>query len=139
MKRLTKIAVLATAVLAISTTNNAQAAQSKWVVDAYYSQSLGASFTWKKLPVGYGHECVATIVGMDYDSPLHQIGLRPGDGILKMDGRKICLGKYQLRSQTSGKIYYALPELDQHWGRTSVEIQRAGLPRLQTISIFLGN
>jgi hypothetical protein len=109
----------------------------KQTVDAYYSQRLGTSFESGKIEVAPKTHCVAWIVGMDNDSPLRALGLRPNDGILKIDGVKICVGKYKVKNSQTGATYEALPELEKHNRRTSFLILRDGSDVLEEVAIYI--
>jgi hypothetical protein len=112
--------------------------QQRFRMGGYYSQRLGAKLNlqWMTIPgfTFYG----ARIVQLSPNSPLHALQLQPGDVITRLDGDKISRGKYWIGT-TSNSGYWALPECEQHFGRTQVRFIRSGDQQAQNGYIDLGS
>lgn len=108
---------------------------------SYYSDKLGANFIAEWMYIRQNGRRVtfwgARIVGIDDDSPLHDLGVSFGDVITRLDGVRINTGMYRTRDR-QGNVYWALPELDEHYGRTEFRYIRTGTNEVLIDTIRLG-
>jgi hypothetical protein len=87
-------------------------------VTTQYSQSLGATFFAQWMYIIQNGQQInfwgARITGVDQNSPLNDLRLRPGDVITRLDGIPVANNMYQ------GPNGWVMPELDRHFGSTEV-------------------
>ncbi len=93
--------------------------------DAYYSPSLRGWFRAQWMFIRRGGSQVnfwgARVMHLDYDSPVRQLGLAPGDVITRLDGLSIANGMFR-----QGGGPWQIAELDNHFGRTEVRFIHRG-------------
>ncbi|TWT98128.1 hypothetical protein Pla108_22850 [Botrimarina colliarenosi] len=89
---------------------------------SHYSQRLKAKFVLQQMQIPNFTFWGARIVGMDPDSPLHQIGLQLGDVVTRLDGTRINTGKWW----DGNNQVWVLPQMERHYGRTEIRIIRSG-------------
>jgi len=91
----------------------------------YYSPTLRGRFRAQWMFIRRGGSQVnfwgARVVQLDYDSPVRQLGLAPGDVITRLDGLSIANGMFR---QDGGP--WQIVELDNHFGRTEVRFIHRG-------------
>ena len=85
----------------------------------YYSPTLRGHFRAQWLLLRQGGRQFrfwgARIVHLDFNSPLRQIGLSPGDVVTRLDGISVARGMFRQGNQP-----WQMVQMEQHFGRTEV-------------------
>jgi len=104
---------------------NAGGHASHGAAGTYYSPTLRGRFRAQWMYIRRGSSQVnfwgARVVQLDYDSPVRQLGVAPGDVITRLDGLSIANGMFR---QDGGP--WQIVELDNHFGRTEVRFIHRG-------------
>jgi hypothetical protein len=103
---------------------------------AYYSPTLRGRFWAQWMFILRGGSQVnfwgARVVQLDYDSPVWQLGLAPGDVITRLDGLSIANGMFREDGGT-----WQIVELDNHFGRTEVRFIHRGSNQVRIGAMML--
>jgi len=132
--------------------NQPKTAAMRMPIGTYRSDSLGGEFLgqFMRMTIGgnqNGQSFVfwgARAISLDQDSPLHDLSIRtgngrvipfqPGDVLTRLDGVPIENGKFQDR-----RGVWQLPELDEHFGPTTVRWIKTGHSFVNVSQIMLNN
>ena len=116
-----------------------QVAGQAWAFDGddiYYSPTLRGHFRAQWMFIRQRGRQVtfwgARIVGLDFDSPLRQIGLAPGDVVTRLDG--ISVARRMVRVDGGP---WQLVQMERHFGRTEVRYIHPGTNRVNVGDIML--
>lgn len=111
----------------------------QWVVQgggAYYSPTLRGHFRAQWLFMQQGGRQFrfwgARIVHLEFNSPLRQIGLSPGDVITRLDGVSVARGMFR---QDGGP--WQMVQMERHFGRTEVRYIARGTNMVQIGDMML--
>jgi hypothetical protein len=104
--------------------------------DIYYSPTLRGHFRAQWMFIRQGGRKItfwgARIIGLDFDSPLRQIGLAPGDVVTRLDG--ISVARRMVRVDGGP---WQLVQMERHFGRTEVRYIHPGTNRVNVGDIML--
>lgn len=104
--------------------------------NGYYSASLRGHFMAQWMYIiyqGRRHEFWgARIMHLDYDSPVRQLGVNPGDVLTRLDGIPVWRGMNRISGQP-----WQMPELDNHFGRTEVRFLLRGTNQVRVGDMML--
>lgn len=103
---------------------------------SYYSPTLRGRFRAQWMFIRRGGSQVnfwgARVVQLDYDSPVRQLGLAPGDVITRLDGLSVANGMFRQDGGT-----WQIVELDNHFGRTEVRFIHRGFNQVRIGDMML--
>lgn len=105
------------------------------VVDSYYSPRLRANLHLERMSIPGQVFYGARIVGMEWDSPLRHLHLQLGDVVTRLDGIPVSMNMYRVGGPEG---YWALPQIEKHYGHTEVRYIRSGTTRVVNGWVDLG-
>ncbi len=102
----------------------------------YYSPRLKAQLLLERVSIPGYTFWGARIVYLQPDSPLRALNLNAGDMITRLDGIRIDRNKYWI--PLAGGGYWALPQIERHFGNTTIRHFHAGEHEVHDGTVRLG-